>query len=72
MKKRILAAIMAFCMVFALAACGESGGEKASPSPQSGGEPEVTPGNSGEEEQGGTLSASVTFSPKPARWRRTG
>lgn len=61
MKKRIFAAIMAFCMVFALAACGESGGEKASHSPQSGGEPEVTPGNSGEEEQGGTLSASVTF-----------
>ena len=43
MKKRIFAAIMAFCMVFALTACGESGGEKASPSPQSGGEPEVTP-----------------------------
>ena len=33
MKKRIFAAIMAFCMVFALAACGESGGEKASRSP---------------------------------------
>lgn len=67
MKKRIFTAILALCMVFALAACGEETTEETSPSPEATeeaentAEPEASPETSDEPEAAGNLSADVTF-----------